>query len=90
MNKTFHNVGEKINFVNDCMIIQIDGKEYKFRLEEISVSLLNASQTEREYYKLDSDGYGIHWQLIDEDLSVDGLLGIKHYPPSKKLKEKAA
>ena len=25
-------------------------------------------------------GYGIHWPLIDEDLSIDGLLGIVHTP----------
>ncbi|MCB9504111.1 MAG: DUF2442 domain-containing protein [Deferribacteres bacterium] len=22
-------------------------------------------------------GYGIHWPLLDEDLTIDGMLGIK-------------
>ena len=23
-------------------------------------------------------GYGIHWPVLDDDLSIDGLLGIVH------------
>ena len=30
----------------------------------------------------------IHWSLLDEDLSIDGLLGISHSPSATK--EKAA
>jgi len=26
-------------------------------------------------------GYGIHWPELDEDLSVDGLIGIRHQSP---------
>jgi hypothetical protein len=31
-------------------------------------------------------GYGIHWPLVDEDLSIDGLIGAIHAFPvfSKK------
>jgi len=29
----------------------------------------------------ESTGYGIHWPDIDEDLSIDGLIGIKHSFP---------
>ncbi|RYX81481.1 DUF2442 domain-containing protein, partial [bacterium] len=29
---------------------------------------------EREMYRISSSGYGIHWPLIDEDLSVNGIL----------------
>ncbi|NOZ61085.1 MAG: DUF2442 domain-containing protein [Calditrichaeota bacterium] len=29
-------------------------------------------------------GYGLHWFLLDEDLSIDELLGIKHAPSQKK------
>jgi len=36
--------------------------------------LLNARPTDRERFELLGDGEGIHWPLIDEDLSVAGLL----------------
>jgi len=37
-------------------------------------SLKVASSDQRENYKLLSNGVGIHWSEIDEDLSVSGLL----------------
>ncbi|MDP2982675.1 MAG: DUF2442 domain-containing protein [Candidatus Latescibacter sp.] len=30
------------------------------------------------FYKIQPSGYGIHWPLIDEDIAIDGLLGIVH------------
>lgn len=36
--------------------------------------LLNASQSERNYWRIEGGGYGIHWPEIDEDLSTEGLL----------------
>lgn len=84
MNK-FHNV-EKLEFERDRLVLYVDGKEYLFKLSDISRKLANASDFEREKYEISPSGYGIHWPLIDEDLSIDGLLGIKHAP--QKLKEK--
>jgi len=52
-----------------------------FSLADISKRLLKASDLERAHYRVMASGYGIHWPLIDEDLSIDGLLGIKHRPP---------
>jgi hypothetical protein len=46
--------------------------------------LANASETERKKYEISPSGYGIHWPLIDEDLSIDGLLGIQHSLPNIK------
>jgi len=37
-------------------------------------------------YEISPSGYGIHWPLIDEDLSIDGLLGVKHRPGSPSAK----
>jgi hypothetical protein len=31
-------------------------------------------------------GYGIHWPLIDEDISIDGLLEVIHQPALEKLR----
>jgi hypothetical protein len=36
--------------------------------------LLNASVKERNDWKLIGRGEGIHWETIDEDISVEGLL----------------
>jgi len=35
---------------------------------------LAATQQQRADWELAGGGYGIHWPLIDEDLSVEGLL----------------
>ena len=36
--------------------------------------LANASAQQRSQWELAGGGYGIHWPLIDEDLSAEGLL----------------
>ncbi len=36
--------------------------------------LANASAEQRSQWELAGGGYGIHWPLIDEDLSAEGLL----------------
>ncbi len=81
----YHNI-EKVLFQDDTMILVIDGKEYSFALKDISQRLANASPTERAAYEISPSGYGIHWPLLDEDLSVDGLLGVKHHPGSPSAK----
>lgn len=82
---TYHNI-EKVLFQDDNMILVVDGKEHSFALKDISQRLANASPTERATYEISPSGYGIHWPFIDEDLSVDGLLGVKHHPGSPSAK----
>ncbi|MBO0859710.1 MAG: DUF2442 domain-containing protein [Chloracidobacterium sp.] len=36
--------------------------------------LLNATEEQRNNWKISGGGYGIHWPDIDEDLSAEGLL----------------
>jgi hypothetical protein len=69
---------EKVSFVKEKLILRVDGKKYTFSLAKISKRLANASYTERENYEVSPSGYGIHWPLIDEDLSIDGLISVKH------------
>jgi hypothetical protein len=76
---------ENIKFENGHIILTVDGKEMKFLLNKISPALHNASETARNTFEVSPSGYGIHWPLLDEDLSIDGLLGIVH-APSQKLK----
>jgi hypothetical protein len=69
----YHKV-ESLSFNDNNLLLRVDGKEYKFRLKDISHKLLNASKKEREAYKVICSGYGIGWPLVDEDLSIDGLI----------------
>ncbi|NOZ14127.1 MAG: DUF2442 domain-containing protein [Acidobacteria bacterium] len=36
--------------------------------------LVHASQKERENWKIIGNGHGIHWELLDEDISIENLL----------------
>lgn len=65
---------EKITFDKDHMYLHMEGQVYTFSLIDISVKLKNADEQERKIYQISPSGYGIHWPLIDEDLSVPELL----------------
>jgi hypothetical protein len=77
--KKFHIVKD-VHFKDDNLCLNIDGKDYSFPLKDHSSVLLKASDIERNYFEIDHSGYGIHWPMIDEDISIDGLLGIIHRP----------
>jgi hypothetical protein len=68
-----HNI-KNIEFRNDLMILEIDDKKMEFSLDKVSPKLKGATDIERSFYKISPSGYGIHWALIDEDLSIEGLL----------------
>lgn len=65
---------EAIQFNQDFIILNIDGNELTIPLDQLSSRLKSASEIERALYKISPSGYGIHWPLIDEDLSIDGIL----------------
>jgi len=83
----YHKI-EKIIFQAGSLLLKVDGKQYTFQLSTISKKLACASSEEREKYEISPSGYGIHWPLIDEDLSIDGLIGIVHTP--QHINEKAS
>jgi hypothetical protein len=70
-----HNI-QKITFEQNSLNINIDGKEIMISLDKVSPKLKTANNIQRSFYKISPSGYGIHWPLIDEDLSVDALLKI--------------
>jgi len=78
----FHRI-KNIKFESETLYIMIDDKSYTFNLRSLSTRLLNASDAEPNNYQISPSGYGIHWPSIDEDLSIDGLLGITHTPTQK-------
>lgn len=83
--RKFHQV-EGVTFERDIMVLRVDGAEHRFPLSEVSPKLLAASPAEREKYEISPSGYGIHWPALDEDLSIDGLLGITHQPSFRQSK----
>ena len=63
-----------IHFEHDQLNLTIDGRQISIRLEEISPKLLAADEFKRNSYRISPSGYGIHWPLINEDLSIEMLL----------------
>lgn len=64
----------ELRFDKNQLVLRVDEKEIKIDLAKISLKLLNASESERSMFKVSPSGYGIHWTLIDEDISVNELL----------------
>ena len=63
-----------IQFDNDYLIIKVDNSILKVRISDASSKLAKASDFDRNDYKVSPSGYGIHWNRLDEDLSINGLL----------------
>lgn len=69
-----HNITE-VNFENDFIVIKVDENIYKYKIAELSKKLANATDDEKKEYLISPSGYGIHWPNIDEDISIEGLIG---------------
>ncbi len=63
-----------ISFIDDRMIVSVDDRKIYIDIAKISEKLLVASDMERSIYKISPSGYGVHWPLIDEDISVKELM----------------
>lgn len=75
-----HHDIRNVTFDGDTLVLTIDGQKRRFQLNEISSILLTASGHDRNVYDISPSGYGIHWPILDEDISIDGLMGISHAP----------
>lgn len=72
MTETLNSIELKIN--NKFLTLTYNGSIFEFELEKVSKKLQKATNIEREIFKISPSGYGIHWPLIDEDLSINALL----------------
>ena len=79
-----HHKIEKVTIVEGVLSLSVDGSSLKINLEDVSGVLANAKKEEQQEFEASPSGYGIHWPLIDEDISIDGLLGIEHKPNSSR------
>jgi len=68
----------------DRMTLIVDGRRYEIDIPRQSGRLARATEAQRRNVVVSPSGYGLHWPDIDEDLSIDGLIGIAHtYPVAK-------
>ena len=72
MEKAYNSL--ELCFEKDWMILIVDNQTIRLKLKDISVKLSKATTHELNDFKISPSGYGIHWRLLDEDLSVNGLL----------------
>ena len=67
-------VAERIEARQDELILVLKDRQVAIPWGQCSPRLAAASPEQRQAAELSPGGYGIHWPLIDEDLSVSGLL----------------
>jgi len=65
---------ESVRFRGRRMIFVVDDIQYSVDLGEVSPKLIRAEKQDREAFRISPSGYGIHWPLLDEDLSVEALI----------------
>jgi hypothetical protein len=70
-----------LGFRGTVLCLRVDGREYAIEVAQCSRRLAEASPAERAHYEISPAGYGIHWPDLDEDLSIDGLIGVTHGCP---------
>lgn len=68
---------ESVTVTNDTLTVELsDGRGLSVPLDWYP-RLVHATQAERKHWRLIGRGRGIHWDLLDEDISIDGLLAGK-------------
>ncbi len=73
-----HHHIEEVQVKGGVLYLTIDGHPHEYPLKDISSLLASANAEDLQDIQVSPAGYGIHWPLIDEDISIDGLLGIAH------------
>lgn len=75
-----HHKVESVKVSHGVLAAVVDGKPLSVDLRALSPLLQRASDGDLEIFQVSPAGYGIHWPLVDEDISIDGLLGVVHEP----------
>ena len=67
-------LAKDVAFTGDCLkVLLTDGREISVPLEWFP-RLRDATRKQRSKWRLIGGGVGIHWEQIDEDISVESLL----------------
>ena len=64
----------RIEPTSAALVVSFEDRELQIPWEKCSRKLATATDLERLGAQLSPGGYGIHWSLIDEDLSIAGLV----------------
>ena len=64
----------RVAATDDELVIVLEDREVRIPWARCSGRLAAASAEQRRHAELSPGGYGIHWALIDEDLTIGGLL----------------
>jgi len=81
--KKYHEV-QNVEVINGVLNMVVDGVPISKELKDISSVLAEATNAELAEFEVSPSGYGIHWPLVDEDISVDALLRIIHHRASRE------
>jgi len=74
LTKTENIRATKVWFTQNMLYLRLeDGREIGAPLDWFP-KLINASDDERNGWRLIGNGIGIHWEALDEDVSVKALL----------------
>jgi len=76
---------ERVSFSGNVMQMVVDGRKYRINISRHSKRVAKASPEQKRHLVISPSGYGIHWPELDEDLSIDGLIGIAHPSPLSKV-----
>lgn len=74
MNIPVNSAAKSVGFTDADMLVELeDGRAIRIPLVWFR-RLANATPQQREQARISSSGAGIHWEELDEDISVAGLL----------------
>ena len=74
MPKTEPITARGIEATQAALILEFEDRELRIPWQKCSAKLAAADDAQRRHAELSPGGYGIHWPLIDEDLSIAGLV----------------
>ena len=63
-----------LSFEKKFMYFEYQGISYRVETAKASSKLAIAEDQVKMNFKISPSGYGIHWPLLDEDLSFTGLI----------------
>lgn len=74
MNTSDSSVASAVHFTDTDMLVELaDGRAIRVPLAWFP-RLLNATPEQRGKVRISKSGAGLHWEELDEDISVGGLL----------------
>lgn len=67
-------LARSIETADDALVIHLADRDVHVTWQQCSPGLAEATDEQRHRAELSPGGYGIHWPLLDEDLTIGGLL----------------